>query len=43
MVKLIFILEDNDDLRERYALILEEADYEIISFSTVAEFWEHTT
>ncbi len=41
MPKLIFILEDNDDLRELYGLILEEENYEISSFSTISEFMEH--
>ena len=43
MAKLIFILEDNDDLRELYELILEEEHYEILSFSTIAEFRKHST
>ena len=43
MAKLVFILEDNNDLTELYELILEEEDYEILSFSTIAEFREHST
>jgi len=43
MAKLIFILEDNEDLRELYELILEEEDYEIQAFATVAEFRQHST
>lgn len=41
MAKVIFILEDNDDLRELYSLILEQEDYKIKAFATVAEFKEH--
>lgn len=40
MPKTIFILEDNDDLRELYALILKDEDYQISSFATVTEFME---
>lgn len=40
MSKKIFILEDNDDLRELYVLILEEEDYLITGFATVAEFMQ---
>ena len=41
MPKLIFILEDNEDLRELYGLILAEENYDISSFSTIKEFMEH--
>ena len=41
MAKLIFILEDNTDLRELYEIILEEENYEILSFCTIAEFRQH--
>jgi len=41
MAKVIFILEDNDDLRELYNLILKQEDYKIKTFATVAEFKEH--
>jgi len=40
MAKLIFILEDNDDLRELYGYILEGEDYDISTFATIAEFKE---
>jgi len=43
MAKLIFILEDNEDLRELYRLILEDEKYEILSFATLAEFRRHST
>lgn len=43
MAKLIFILEDNDDLRELYHLILEQEDYKIKAFGTVADFMEHAS
>ncbi len=42
MAKLIFILEDNEDLRELYRYILEDEDYDITTFSTVSEFMEHS-
>lgn len=41
MAKLIFILEDNDDLRTLYQLILEDENYDILTFATVAEFKQH--
>lgn len=41
MAKLIFILEDNDDLRELYELILEDENYDILTFATVADFKQH--
>ena len=41
MQKTIFILEDNDDLRELYIYILADDDYKIVAFSTVAEFMHH--
>ena len=40
MGKLIFILEDNDDLRALYFSILEDEDYQIISFATISDFRE---
>lgn len=40
MSKKIYILEDNDDLRELYALILEGEDYVITEFATVGEFMQ---
>ena len=43
MPKLIFILEDNQDLIELYELILEEEDYQISAFCTIKAFLEHST
>ncbi|RZJ90550.1 MULTISPECIES: response regulator transcription factor [Pedobacter] len=40
MSKKIFILEDNDDLRDLYSLILEGEDYAITGFATVGEFMQ---
>ena len=41
MRKLIFILEDNEELIELYELILAEDDYEITTFTSVAAFMQH--
>jgi len=41
MQKTIFILEDNNDLRELYLYILADNDYKISSFATIAEFMLH--
>lgn len=41
MQKTIFILEDNDDLRELYLYIFADNDYKISSFCTIAEFMTH--
>jgi two-component system phosphate regulon response regulator PhoB len=41
MQKTIFILEDNTDLRELYGYILEEHNYNLKMFSSIAEFEEH--
>ena len=38
MKKKIFILEDNDDLRQLFALILEDEHYEVETFPNVALF-----
>ena len=38
MLKKIFILEDNDDLRELYLLILEDQNYDIQTFASVSSF-----
>ncbi len=37
--KMVFILEDNDDIREIVAIILSDAGYQIGQCSTVKEFW----
>jgi DNA-binding response OmpR family regulator len=34
----IFLLEDDDDIREVIHLILEEENYQVISFSNVTDF-----
>lgn len=41
--KEIFILEDNQDLRELYEYILEGENYEITTFATVTAFMENAT
>ncbi|TKC10530.1 response regulator transcription factor [Pedobacter polaris] len=41
MKKTIFILEDNDELRELYGYILEGENYEIRTFATVTQFMEN--
>lgn len=41
MPKKIFILEDDDDLRELYGLILEGEDYLISCFATVETFMQN--
>ena len=38
MRKRICVLEDNDDIREIISIILEDAHYEVFSFSTVESF-----
>jgi DNA-binding response OmpR family regulator len=42
MQKLIFILEDNDDLRELYTYILEDENYKLETFATVTSFMEQS-
>lgn len=39
--KKIYILEDNQDLRELYGYILEGENYEITTFATVTAFMEN--
>lgn len=41
--KEIFILEDNQDLRELYEYILEGENYRITTFATVTAFMEKAT
>ena len=41
--KEIFILEDNQDLRELYEYILESENYRITTFATVTAFMEKAT
>ena len=43
MRKKIFILEDNDDLRQLFAIILEEENYEVETFSNVTQFYSNST
>ncbi|MFD0942084.1 response regulator transcription factor [Pedobacter boryungensis] len=42
MQKLIYILEDNDDLRELYGFILEGENYSLKMFATVTSFMENS-
>jgi len=37
-MKTILLLEDDNDIREVIHLILEEENYQVISFSTITEF-----
>ena len=38
MKKKIYILEDNDDLRQLFAFILEDEQYEVQTFPNIANF-----
>ncbi|MDQ7949461.1 MAG: response regulator [Pedobacter sp.] len=40
IAKKIFILEDNEDLRELYTIIFDQ-HYELESFTTIAQFMRH--
>ncbi|MCX2574899.1 response regulator transcription factor [Pedobacter sandarakinus] len=37
MGKRIFVLEDNDDIREIVSILLEEENYEVCAYSSIAE------
>ena len=40
MKKCVFVLEDNDELRELFTYILEQESHEVQAFPTAAAFWE---
>ncbi|MFD2287181.1 response regulator [Pedobacter petrophilus] len=38
MEKRIYVLEDNDDIREIVSILLQEENYEVFAFSNIAAF-----
>ncbi|TCD00250.1 response regulator [Pedobacter frigidisoli] len=40
MKKCVFVLEDNQDFRELFTLMLELEDYQVKSYPTAADFYE---
>jgi len=41
MKKRIFVLEDNEDLRELFTIIFQDENYEVTAFATVTAFREY--
>ena len=40
MKKNICVLEDNDDIREIIEIILQQEEYEVMSYATIEAFWK---
>jgi DNA-binding response OmpR family regulator len=40
MKKCVFVLEDNEELRELFTYILEEEAYQVFSYPNAKSFWE---
>lgn len=43
MKKCVFVLEDDDDLRELFTYILEQETYEVKAYPNAKSFWESLT